>query len=124
MKAALYLWKRRLLWALLLSVFLAAAAGVYVYQSLPVRFEAVAEVLMLRTDGEALSALAGEAIRWSRYDALKTGAQANVRWEDTVTRVRRYGSTSILLVEARAGDARYGRGGGQRAGGDADRSRE
>ena len=69
MKAAFYLWKRRLLWVVLLSVLLAAAMGVYAYRFLPVRYEATAEVLMLKEGGESLSALAEEAVRWSAYDA-------------------------------------------------------
>ncbi|MFH1511828.1 MAG: hypothetical protein ABIG45_00590, partial [Bacillota bacterium] len=105
MKAAFYLWKRRLRWALLLSVILAVATGFYIYYTLPVRYEAVAEVLMLRTGGEPQNALADETIRWSGYDALKTGTLTASQWEDADIRVRRYGGSGILLVKARTGDA-------------------
>ncbi|MBN1777679.1 MAG: hypothetical protein JW811_06110 [Clostridiales bacterium] len=102
MKAAFYLWKRRLLWVVLLSLILAAAMGVYAYLYMPVRYEAVAEVLMLGSDGAELSALADESIRWSEYDALKAGAQ----WDDTMTAgVRRYGNTGLLLVTVSAESA-------------------
>jgi len=106
MKAVFYLWKRRLRWVALLSVILAAAAGVFAYTVLPVRYEAVAEVLMLEQDGEALSALADEAIRWSKYDALKAGTLSAARWDTASTRVQRYGSTGILLVKATSSDAK------------------
>jgi Mrp family chromosome partitioning ATPase/capsular polysaccharide biosynthesis protein len=101
MKAAFYLWKRRLVWVVLLSVVLAAAMGVYAYLYMPVRYEAVAEVMMLKSGSGDLSALADESIRWSQYDALKTGAP----WDDTmVGSVTRYGSTSLLLVKVIAED--------------------
>ena len=105
MKAVFYLWKRRLRWAVLLSVLLAAAAGVAAYTILPARYEAVAEVLMLGQDGEALSALADEAVRWSRYDALKAGTLPRTAWDTLSTRVQRYGNTGILLVKAVSTDA-------------------
>lgn len=101
MKAAFYLWKRRLVWVALLSLILAAAMGVYAYTYMPVRYEAVAEVMMLRSGGADLSALADESIRWSRYDALKTGAP----WDETMqSSVTRYGNTSLLLVKVTAED--------------------
>ena len=56
MKAVFYLWRRRLRWAVLLSVLLATAMGFFVYYILPVRYEAEAEVLMLKSDRESLSA--------------------------------------------------------------------
>jgi Mrp family chromosome partitioning ATPase/capsular polysaccharide biosynthesis protein len=105
MKAALYLWKRRLRWTVLLSVILAVAMGIYVYYILPARYEAVAEVLMLKTDGESLDALADESIRWSGYDALKAGTLTDADWEKASTRVQRYGKTGILLVKGRSADA-------------------
>ncbi len=105
MKAVFYLWKRRLRWVILASVILAVSMGVFSYFMLPPRYEAVAEVLMLGTDGEALSALADEAVRWSRYDALKAGTLPAAQWQDTDTRVQRYGRTSLLLVKAAARDA-------------------
>lgn len=92
-------------WVVLLSVILAAATGVFVYLYLPVRYEAVAEVLMLKSDSESLSALADETIRWSKYDALKPGVLTDAQWEDTITRVRRFGSTNLLLVKVRSADA-------------------
>lgn len=101
MKAAFYLWKRRLVWAALLSMVLAAAMGVYAYLYMPVRYEAVAEVMMLRSGCADLSALADESTRWSRYDALKTGAP----WDETMqSSVTRYGNTSLLLVKVTAED--------------------
>ena len=105
MKAALYLWKRRLRWIVLVSVILAVAMGVYAYLYLPVRYEAVAEILMLKSDTESLNALADETIRWSKYDAAKTGTLTQTEWEQTRSSVRRYGNTNILLVKATAEDA-------------------
>ena len=79
--------------------------GIFAYTVLPVRYEAVAEVLMLQPDSEALSALADESIRWSRYDALKGDTLTAEQWEDISTSVQRYGNTSILLVKAAVADA-------------------
>ena len=99
MKAAFYLWKRRLVWVVLLSIVLAGAMGVYAYLYMPLRYEAVAEILMLPSGTAELSALADESIRWSRYDALKTGAP----WDETMhSNVTRYGNTSLLLVKVMA----------------------
>jgi len=102
MKAAFYLWKRRLCRVVVLSVILAAGMGAYAYLAMPVRYEAVAEVLMQASDSAELNAMADESIRWSEYDALKTGAQ----WDDTmIASVRRYGNTALLLVTVTAEDA-------------------
>ncbi len=101
MKAALYLWKRRLVWVLLASIVLAAGMGVYAYVYMPLRYEAVAEVLMLRTGSDELSALADESMRWAQYDALKDGTP----WDDTMqSHVTRYRNTSLLLVQVSAED--------------------
>lgn len=105
MKAAFYLWKRRLRWVVFLSVILAVAMGIFTYYTIPVRYQAVAEVLMLKPDGETLDALANEAVRWSGYDAIKSGTLTQAAWEDIGSSVQRYGNTSILLVKARAADA-------------------
>ena len=102
MKAVFYLWIRRLRWVVATSLLLAIAMGIYAYLYMPVRYEAVAEVLMLKSDSAALSALADESIRWSEYDALKSDAP----WDDTMdSSVRRYGSTNLLLVSVVASDA-------------------
>lgn len=101
MKAALYLWKRRLRWAVLFAVVAAAAMAAYAYLAMPLRYEAVAEVLMQKSDASELSALAGESVRWAEYDALKTGAL----WDESMTGgVSRYGDTSLLLVKVKGGD--------------------
>ncbi|HPJ02694.1 MAG TPA: CpsD/CapB family tyrosine-protein kinase [Candidatus Limiplasma sp.] len=99
MKAAFYLWKRRLVWVVLLSIVLAGTMGAYAYLYMPLRYEAVAEILMLPSGTAELSALADESIRWSQYDALKTGAP----WDETMhSSVTRYGNTSLLLVKVTA----------------------
>ena len=101
MKPALYLWKRRLRWAVLFSVILAVIMGVYAYLYMPLRYEAVAEVLMLKSEGSELSALADESIRWAEYDTLKTGAV----WDETMENsVSRYGDTSLLLLKVTGED--------------------
>lgn len=105
MKAAFYLWKRRLRWVFFLSVVLAAAMGIFTYYTMPVKYQAVAEVLMLKSDSEALSSLANEAIRWSEYDAIKSGTLAQAEWEGIDSSVQRYRNSSILLVKATAADA-------------------
>ncbi len=105
MKAAFYLWKRRLRWVFLLSVILAAAMGISTYYTMPVRYQAVAEVLMLKADTESLNSLANETIRWSGYDAIRSGTLTPADWEEINASVRRYGNSSILLVQATATDA-------------------
>ncbi len=105
MKAALYLWKRRLRRVILLSVVLAAAMGAYAYLRIPPRYEAVAEILMMKSDSESLSALADETIRWSEYDAVRSNTLTKAEWEKIQSSVRRYGNTSILLVKALSDDA-------------------
>ena len=105
MKAKFYLWKKRLRWVVLASVLLAVAMGIFAYSVIPVKYEAVAEILMLKPDGESLSALASEAIRWSKYDALKAEALTPAQWEAADTGVKRYGGTGILLVKAVSADA-------------------
>ncbi|GEM_PF-4342850 len=105
MKAAFFLWKRRLRWIVLLSVVLAVAMGVFSYLYIPVRYEAVSEVLMLESDAEAINALADEAIHWSRYDALKTGTLTAAQWGIADCSVDRYGNTGILLVKVISTDA-------------------
>ena len=105
MKAAFYLWKRRLRWVVLLSVILAVAMGIFTYYTIPVRYQAVAEVLMLKSDSESLDALAREAIRWSGYDAIKDDTLTKAEWADVGIRVQRYGNSSILLAKVRAADA-------------------
>ena len=105
MKAALYLWKKRLRWIIFVSLVLAIAVGIYAYLYLPVRYAAVAEILMLKSDTESLHALADETIRWSKYDAARSGTLSQMEWEEIQSSVKRYGNTNILLVKATADDA-------------------